>query len=138
MIPTRITGLAGVVALVALTAGVATPDTGQASSEGSGIHKIKHVVVIMQENRSFDHYFGTFPGANGLPTRSDGSFAVCVPDPGQGRCRRPYHDTNQFDVGGPHGLEEPGQTGACDPLGRRNPERVVRRVGPAHLSWWAG
>ncbi len=62
VIPTRITSLAGVVALVALTAGVATPDTGQASSEGSGIHKIKHVVVIMQENRSFDSYFGTYPG----------------------------------------------------------------------------
>ena len=27
----------------------------------AGIHKIKHVVVVMQENRSFDHYFGTFP-----------------------------------------------------------------------------
>src|SRR5947209_5875864 len=27
-----------------------------------GIHKIKHVVIIMQENRSFDHYFGTYPG----------------------------------------------------------------------------
>jgi len=27
---------------------------------------IKHVVVIMQENRSFDHYFGTYNGANGV------------------------------------------------------------------------
>jgi len=25
---------------------------------------IKHIVVIMQENRSFDNYFGTYPGAN--------------------------------------------------------------------------
>src|SRR6266849_5756906 len=38
-----------------------------------GIHKIEHVVVIMQENRSFDHYFGTFPGADGLPRRSGDS-----------------------------------------------------------------
>src|SRR5436305_14585750 len=30
-----------------------------------GIHKIQHVVVIMQENRSFDSYFGTYPGADG-------------------------------------------------------------------------
>lgn len=29
--------------------------------------QIKHVIIIMQENRSFDHYFGTFPGANGIP-----------------------------------------------------------------------
>jgi phospholipase C len=28
--------------------------------------KIKYVFVIYQENRSFDSYFGTFPGANGL------------------------------------------------------------------------
>jgi phospholipase C len=32
-----------------------------------GIHKIKHIIVVMQENRSFDSYFGTFPGADGLP-----------------------------------------------------------------------
>jgi len=28
--------------------------------------KIKYVFVLFQENRSFDHFFGTFPGANGL------------------------------------------------------------------------
>jgi phospholipase C len=27
----------------------------------AGIHKIKHVIVVMQENRSFDTYFGTYP-----------------------------------------------------------------------------
>ena len=35
----------------------------------SGIHKIKHVIIIMQENRSFDSYFGTYPGADGIPMR---------------------------------------------------------------------
>jgi phospholipase C len=30
--------------------------------------KVKYVFVVFQENRSFDHYFGTFPGANGLFT----------------------------------------------------------------------
>ena len=28
--------------------------------------KIKHVFIIYQENESFDHYFGTFPGADGI------------------------------------------------------------------------
>jgi phospholipase C len=32
-----------------------------------GIHKIKHVIVIRQENGSFDHYFGTYPGTAGFP-----------------------------------------------------------------------
>jgi phospholipase C len=30
-----------------------------------GIRKIQHVVFIIKENRSFDNYFGTFPGADG-------------------------------------------------------------------------
>jgi phospholipase C len=30
------------------------------------INDIKHVVILMQENRSFDEYFGTFPGATGF------------------------------------------------------------------------
>jgi len=30
------------------------------------ISEIQHVVVLMQENRSFDHYFGTMPGVRGF------------------------------------------------------------------------
>jgi hypothetical protein len=69
-----------------------------------GINNITHVIVIVQENRSFDHYFGAFPGADGLPRDASGHIAVCVPDPEAGHCQRPYHDTNLFDAGGPHGL----------------------------------
>ena len=29
-------------------------------------HPIEHVVVLLQENHTFDNYFGTFPGANGV------------------------------------------------------------------------
>jgi phospholipase C len=67
----------------------------------AGIHKIKHVIIIMQENRSFDSYFGTYPGAIGIPMH-DGIPTVCVPDPGGG-CTRPYHDTADINGGGPHG-----------------------------------
>jgi phospholipase C len=66
-----------------------------------GIHKIQHVVVIMQENRSFDSYFGTYPGADGIPMRG-GRPAVCVPDPGAGTCIRPFHDRQDRNLGGPH------------------------------------
>jgi phospholipase C len=31
---------------------------------------IKHVFVLFQENRAFDFYFGTYPGANGLFSKS--------------------------------------------------------------------
>jgi len=33
---------------------------------GSG-SKIQHLIFIVQENHSFDNYFGTYPGANGIP-----------------------------------------------------------------------
>jgi phospholipase C len=68
----------------------------------SGIHKIRHVVIVMQENRSFDSYFGTYPGADGIPMR-DGVPTVCVRDPAAGRCVRPYHSTADRNRGGPHG-----------------------------------
>jgi phospholipase C len=48
----------------------------------SGIYKIKHVIWIIQENHSFDNYFGTFPNADGLvptiklPTRPGGKPSV--------------------------------------------------------------
>jgi phospholipase C len=69
---------------------------------GPGIHKIKHVIVVMQENRSFDSYFGTFPGADGIPMRN-GVPTVCVPDP-LGGCTRPYRDTADRNGGGPHAM----------------------------------
>src|SRR6266487_3581299 len=66
-----------------------------------GLRKIRHVVVIMQENRSFDSYFGTYPGADGLPRRK-GRFTVCVDDPRTGICVPPYHDALDRNTGGPH------------------------------------
>jgi phospholipase C len=67
----------------------------------AGIHKIRHVVIVMQENRSFDSYFGTYPGADGIPRRN-GRFTVCSPDPKTGLCFRPYHDHLNRNTGGPH------------------------------------
>ena len=69
-----------------------------------GIHKIQHVVMIMQENRSFDEYFGTYPGAEGIPTK-EGVPIACVPDPQLNACIAPYHNTKVVNGGGPHGLE---------------------------------
>ena len=39
--------------------------TGTLSSKAVPLGKIKHVVIIVKENHTFDNYFGTFPGANG-------------------------------------------------------------------------
>ena len=70
---------------------------------GVGIHKIRHVVIIMQENRSFDTYFGTYPGADGIPGLAGNPGTVpCLPDPANGGCVRPFHDRDDRSLGGPH------------------------------------
>src|SRR5213593_4871946 len=60
------------------------------------IHLIKHIVVIMQENRSFDHYFGTYPGADGIPMQN-GEPTVCANDPQTRQCIKPYHDAEDVN-----------------------------------------
>jgi len=68
------------------------------------IHKIKHVVIIMQENRSFDSYFGTYPGADGIPGLAGNPGTLpCVPDPDTGGCDTPFNDSADQNYGGPHG-----------------------------------
>src|SRR5215813_7995447 len=67
-----------------------------ASQVGTGIHKIKHVIVIMQENRSFDSYFGTFPGAEGIPS------GICLPDPRNRGCAKPAVDHRDSNGNDPH------------------------------------
>ena len=91
-----------VVATMAASLACQGPGAAPSPGGGAGIRAIKHVVVVMQENRSFDSYFGTFPGANGLP-RKDGKFTTCVPDPARNACAKPYHDPNDLNGGGPHG-----------------------------------
>ena len=46
----------------------ATPTS--AGAEAPGIETIDHFIFLVQENRSFDHYFGTYPGAKGIPRRA--------------------------------------------------------------------
>ena len=40
-----------------------------ANNATGSIMDIEHVVILMQENRSFDHYFGTMPGVRGFADR---------------------------------------------------------------------
>ena len=56
--------------LAAVAVASCTSITITTATDGN-IHRIKHVVIIMQENRSFDNYFGTFPGADGIPMKND-------------------------------------------------------------------
>jgi phospholipase C len=76
----------GILLLAPTRTAVALGELRTFSQPPSGINKINHVVWIMQENRTFDNYFGTFPGADGLPP------GVCLPVmPGSATCVRPFH-----------------------------------------------
>jgi len=56
---------------VAAAATVALPAAAGPKTKPHGdLRDIKHVVVIMQENRSFDHYFGSMKGVRGFGDRS--------------------------------------------------------------------
>jgi phospholipase C len=68
--------LAWIVALV-----VAAP----AAADSRPTTPIEHFVVLMQENHSFDNYFGTYPGADGIPAET------CMPVGRRARpCVRPF------------------------------------------------
>jgi phospholipase C len=90
----------GVTAL--LPTGSRPVETPVAAAQLDPAGKIQHVIMIVQENRSFDHYFGTYPGANGIPMKN-GEPSVCVTDPQSDICWRPYHDPRMRHGGGPHG-----------------------------------
>jgi phospholipase C len=101
-----LTGLLLTVAELPTARHDASASVGRSLPDGtpSGIHEIRHIVIIMQENRSFDSYFGTYPGAEGIPGLAGHPGRVpCVPDPERHDCQRPYHDSSNRNSGGPHG-----------------------------------
>src|SRR5947209_9316647 len=60
-------------ALQAQSIATSTPTPATAATPGVA-SPIQHIVILVKENRSFDNYFGTFPGADGatFARRSNG------------------------------------------------------------------
>ncbi len=110
-----------------------------------GIFKLDHLIFIVQENRSFDHYFGTFPGADGLPyDPTVGRVRACIRDPVLKEKSCTFHSRRQRQLGGPHnwrssrtsvnGGRMNGFIAALPPTERwcvvRDTKRCRRYVGP--------
>jgi phospholipase C len=90
-------GLAGVAGFAGAFPESLARAAAASSPGGFDLSQVKHIVYLMQENRSFDHYFGTFPGARGysdprpqrLPT---GRTVFQQPDPANPDAYlEPYH-----------------------------------------------
>src|SRR5260370_20971691 len=64
--PMRLPKALGFVSALALAAACGGAHADDRDDHASTATPIKHVVVIFQENVSFDHYFGTYPSALNL------------------------------------------------------------------------
>lgn len=82
----RINVFLGCCALFAVAPFASAANGRAAPSSTSAPIPIDHFVYIIQENISFDHYFGTFPGANGIPVSAKFAF-----QPGQPATVSPFH-----------------------------------------------
>src|SRR5438876_11318407 len=66
-----------------------------------GISAIKNVVVVLQENHTFDCYFVAFPGANGTSGKN-----ICLPQsPASSQCVKPFHLSNLASPDMPQGWD---------------------------------
>ncbi|MGY5014423.1 phosphocholine-specific phospholipase C [Streptomyces sp. 900105755] len=112
MTPISRRGFVGLGASVAagMTVGAAGPRTAAtaaAKSTATGtISDVGHVVILMQENRSFDHYFGRLKGVRGFADRSgitlSGGHPVFNQPNGTGR-QYPWKLSATPDAGGKDG-----------------------------------
>src|SRR5437763_15635505 len=83
-------------AVLALTALVLPAcGSGQPARVASPLDKINHIVVIYQENHSFDNYLGNFPGADGIAQA--GAAAVQTDKEGRPYAKLPPAPANQED-----------------------------------------
>lgn len=51
---------------VALGLGLGASQVSASPVKATGLEQIEHVVLFMQENRAFNHYFGTMAGVRGF------------------------------------------------------------------------
>lgn len=98
--PSRVRKAASWLASIALVAsapvlveGTAAADTGHAPKT-----PIQHLVFLTQENHTFDNYFGTRPGVDGIPPNT------CMPvNPGKPTpCIKPFHITDKGNTDPDH------------------------------------
>ncbi|MFI1445365.1 phosphocholine-specific phospholipase C [Streptomyces fructofermentans] len=105
----------GTAALTALSESIAKAAAIPAGHRRGTIEDVDHIVVLMQENRSFDHYFGSLRGVRGFgdphPVTLDNGRSVWHQPDGTGKDLLPFHPEAddlgmQFLEGLPHGWSD--------------------------------
>ena len=91
-----------------------TPGAGAEPATSATSTPIQHFVYLMQGDRTFDNYFGTFPGADGVP--QDTCQALVVGRPADG-CVKPFlleQDSAASLTAGPNLINRQWNNGAMD------------------------
>lgn len=91
---------------------------------------IKHLIVVMQQNHTFDNYFGTYPGANGVPP--DTCMPVSLSDPDSTDCIAPFRiddypleDLNHSDTTFQYQYQDGKMNGFVEALNRLNQDGTL-------------
>jgi phospholipase C len=97
-------------------------------SNSGSLSDIEHVVILMQENRSFDHYFGTMPGVRGFadPHALPGVFSQTMVHNG-----KPLYELADKDT-----TLEPFELVSKPPtVAGQTTNDITHDWGPQHLAW---
>jgi phospholipase C len=88
---------------------------------GSDLGAVEHIVFLMLENRSYDHYFGAYPRGRGFDDHPKHSLGVFAQDYPGGSHVVPKHKLLPFHLPSNHGLE--------------STDDLTHDWGPMHECW---
>jgi phospholipase C len=88
---------------------------------GSDLEAVEHIVFLMLENRSYDHYFGAYPRGRGFDDHPAHSLGVFAQDYPGGTDVVPKHKLLPFHLSSNHGLE--------------STDDLTHDWGPMHECW---
>ncbi len=88
---------------------------------GSDLEAVEHIVFLMLENRSYDHYFGAYPRGRGFDDHPKHSLGVFAQDYPGGSHVVPKNKLLPFHLPSNHGLE--------------STEDLTHDWGPMHECW---
>jgi phospholipase C len=158
---TRRRVLGGMLASAAgVVAAGCTPWTAQGRGRGSGtvlppetrpypalpegvdtLPQIEHVVIYMQENQSFDHYFGTLRGVDGFTFGPDGMPTNSNPDASGNAVTVSHHEATCDGISGDHGWNGTHRSingGAMDGFAQVSGPRVMGYFDGTNLPFYRG
>jgi phospholipase C len=88
---------------------------------GSDLGAVEHIVFLMLENRSYDHYFGAYPRGRGFDDHPKHSLGVFAQEYPGGSDVVPRHKLLPFHLPGNHGLD--------------STDDLTHDWGPMHECW---